>query len=223
MWTDGWNWPIDPVGDCRFERKGDRLTITVPGKGHVLDPSAGGLLAPHLLRDVEGDFAVQVRVGGDFQRAKLDENGVFRRAGLLLTDGKEYVKFVRAAYRGSPGEKKRGYFRLDAYHLSVEFFRKNGGTGLQSTTGPPLKNPAYLRLERRGEDLTFLVSQDGEKWEPAAESSFKIPHTVTMPRTVKVGVVAEASARATFKAVFDQFRLTPLTGPAGSRGREAAR
>ena len=38
--------------------------------------------------------------------------------------------------------------------------------------------------------------------------------TIGMPRKVKVGVLAEATAPGTFKAVFDDFKLTPL-GPDG--------
>jgi hypothetical protein len=49
-WVTGWHRPIDPKEDCRFEREGDELSITVPGEGHEL----ARLEAPRLLRDVEG-------------------------------------------------------------------------------------------------------------------------------------------------------------------------
>ena len=32
-WVTGWE-KVDPKRDSRFERRGDELTITVPGKGH---------------------------------------------------------------------------------------------------------------------------------------------------------------------------------------------
>ena len=83
-WFDGWDRPVDPLGDCKFARKGDRLTITVPGKGHQLDIVQGGLNAPRLLREVEGDFLVQVRVRGDYRPADLDKPGMLRQAGLVL-------------------------------------------------------------------------------------------------------------------------------------------
>jgi hypothetical protein len=35
---------------------------------------------------------------------------------------------------------------------------------------------------------------------------------VKLPRKVKVGVVAEATVDAIFKAIFDEFKLTPLGG-----------
>src|SRR4051794_37371747 len=67
-WVRDWDKPTDPKGDCRFERDRGQLTITVPGEGHDLDPVDDVALdAPRLLRPVEGDFAVEVRVGGAFR------------------------------------------------------------------------------------------------------------------------------------------------------------
>ena len=37
-WGWAWDKPINPKGDCRFDREWRRLTITVPGEGHDLDP-----------------------------------------------------------------------------------------------------------------------------------------------------------------------------------------
>src|SRR5207244_1045643 len=81
-WTTGWDRTVDPVGDCRFDRKGDRLTITVPGGEHRMT-------APRLLRDVNGDFVVAVRVGGSFRPTV--------RAGLLLTAEQTVFRFERSA------------------------------------------------------------------------------------------------------------------------------
>ena len=57
-WYNGWDRPLDAVGGCKFDRHGDKLTITVPGKPHALNVREGRLDAPHLLRNVEGDFDV---------------------------------------------------------------------------------------------------------------------------------------------------------------------
>jgi hypothetical protein len=62
-WLDGWHKPVDLQEDCRFDRRGDKLTITVPGKGHEFAVAKGRLNAPRLQRDVEGDFVMEVRVG----------------------------------------------------------------------------------------------------------------------------------------------------------------
>jgi hypothetical protein len=49
--------------------------------------------------------------------------------------------------------------------------------------------------------------QGGKNWSPVDG-----PEKLELSWKLKVGVVAEATAEGTFKAVFDQFRLTPLGG-----------
>src|SRR5438552_244722 len=89
-WFDGWDRPMDPLGNCRFLRRDEQLTITIPGKGHELALGIGGKWsrAPRLLRDVEGDFILDVRVGGNF--LPLDDG--YRHAGVLLQAGKNGAK-----------------------------------------------------------------------------------------------------------------------------------
>jgi hypothetical protein len=213
-WFDGWDRPVDPRGDCRFERKGDKLTITVPGEGHELDVKKGRLNAPYLLRNIEGDFAAQVRVGADFRHAELVGRGVERGAGLLLVDektilspqGKTFISLQRVAGADDlplpGGEVARFPLCSSEPGLGVRYY----------THGPPLGKPAFLRLVRRGEELTMAYSQDGEKWTPTRALRFS--GGLKLPRKLKVGVYAESTAPGPFKAVFDQFRLTPL-GPDG--------
>src|SRR5262249_33981790 len=92
-WLSGWDRPLDPLGGCRFDRKGETLTVTVPGEGRDLETADGRPNAPRLLRVVEGDFTAQVRVRGDFGKVGL---GGLRRAGLLLSDGHWFVSLTRA-------------------------------------------------------------------------------------------------------------------------------
>lgn len=62
----GWGKPIDPNRDCKFVIKGSTLTIELPGGDHDLAPKRERFNAPRLLREVEGDFVMQVRVSGSF-------------------------------------------------------------------------------------------------------------------------------------------------------------
>src|SRR5262245_65811935 len=84
-WHHGWDSPVDPLGHCTFHRKGDRLTVTLPG-GWPRPPAGPRrwLHFPRLVRDVEGDFVAVVRVGGTFRPTGSDGN---QAAGLLLSDG----------------------------------------------------------------------------------------------------------------------------------------
>jgi hypothetical protein len=93
-WFDGWDRPVNPLGDRRFERRGNRLSITVPGKDHEEER------APRLLRAVEGDFFVQVRVAGTFGDERGGRVRGTRAAGICVTDGRRVVSAVRLADRG---------------------------------------------------------------------------------------------------------------------------
>jgi hypothetical protein len=191
---------VDPLGDCRFHRKGERLTITVPGQGHALDQDGVRHNAPRLLRDVEGDFVAQVRVAGNFEPAV--EEGA-RRAGFILVDGTGLVTAVRYGGNDTPlaGDVIIPPLRVQLLHP------KSWVPQYSHAAGPSVDKPAYLRLERRGNLLVMTFSEDGKKWSP-----WESRPNCKFPRKVKVGVVAEATAPGTFKATFDHFKLTPLGG-----------
>jgi hypothetical protein len=126
-WFDGWDKPVDPVGDCTFDRKGDRLAITVPGKGHGIYLQKRN---PRLLRDVEGDFVVQVRVQGNFGEEPKGRPLGHRGAGVCVTDGHW---FVTAA-------KIKGRARGPRW-LMVMFQGENGGE-MAEWVVPKVKAPA---------------------------------------------------------------------------------
>jgi regulation of enolase protein 1 (concanavalin A-like superfamily) len=177
---------VDPDGDCRFDRDGDKFTITVPGKGHELRDR---LNAPRLLRDVGGDFVVQVRVGGAFRPAAAD---TFQRAGILLTDGTDFLRVERDTNRTAADAESHLVYRMG----NLSWFGADPAPG----------RPVYLRLERRGDIFWWAFSEDGERWTRFPGPGLLV--TVKLPRKVKVGVVAEATAPVVFKPEFDQFRLS---------------
>jgi regulation of enolase protein 1 (concanavalin A-like superfamily) len=150
------------------------------------------------LRDVEGDFAVQVRVGGDFQKAALAGEHQFRRAGLLVTDGKTFARVQRTAYGGSLGDCT----------VSAEVNQSKDPSSEVGIEAQALRGPVYLRLERRTNRLLLLFSRDGKRWDHAeALHSIRWPRSPPLPRKVKVGVVAESTAAGQFRVTFDQLLL----------------
>jgi regulation of enolase protein 1 (concanavalin A-like superfamily) len=181
-WVTGWDKPVDPVGGCRFDRKGDRLTITVPGKEHFLVVEKGQLDAPRLLRDVSGDFVVQVRVA-----LRSPARKGYCAASILLTDGAT-IFWVEL--------RNDGCYSV-SWGLISEMAR-----GYCSSNLPP-GVPIYLRLERRGGDLTSKVSSDGKAWSQEHKWA-----RFNFGRKLKVGVMAETFADGTFQAVFDEFSLS---------------
>jgi hypothetical protein len=58
----GWGNPLDPDRDCKIRRGNGALIIEMPGTDHDYDPIRERVNAPRILRDLEGDFEIQVRV-----------------------------------------------------------------------------------------------------------------------------------------------------------------
>jgi hypothetical protein len=57
-----WGNPVNPDQDCKIQRDGGTLSIEMPGTDHDYDPTRKQLNAPRILREVEGDFDLQVRI-----------------------------------------------------------------------------------------------------------------------------------------------------------------
>ncbi len=204
-WFDGWNQPVKPGADCGFERKGDRLTITLTGKGYGLEVEKGKLNVPHLLREFKGDFVVQVRISGNFQQGKLGDG--LRRAGILVAHRNHLVRYTMSA---EPGKKSSPAYFGD-HTLGWK-----GGLNVYNR-GVALDKPGFLRMERRLETTRegrryslyrMYYSADGKRWLPFQDGESGSP----LPDQVKVGVYAESTVPGTFKAEFDQWKLTPLGG-----------
>jgi regulation of enolase protein 1 (concanavalin A-like superfamily) len=198
-WFDGWDKPVDPVGDCKFDRTGDSLTITIPGKGHELDILQGRLKAPRLLRDIEGDFIVQVRVRGNYRQEDLVKFGMLRQAGLLLWGSRSPLKYAQSAKAGQSGYRLCGECGSSAVQGGV----------IALKAGPPLQDAVTLCLTRRGSKVWMTANDDHGKTWRCNQGDFYQLH---LAKKVKVGVFVEGTVEGTFQAVFDQFKLTPLDG-----------
>jgi regulation of enolase protein 1 (concanavalin A-like superfamily) len=190
-WFDGWDRPVDPQGDCRFERRGGSMTVTARG---CLDADIEGwkIDCPHLLREADGDFSLQFRVRGPWR------DWVWPRAGALLVAGK------RLAYVAMTGVNRVTTCE-PVLCLSL---------GLHESEGQNYRRPipllvqggeAHLRLERRGQRLLMSYSLDGEDWETEEDQD----GYVKLPRKVKVGVFAEFESRGSHcKFEFDQLKFS---------------
>lgn len=201
-WVTGWDKPVDPKGDCKFERKGDRLTIFVPGKDHEFNygPTRRSLNGPRLLRDVEGDFVVEVLVSGDNWEPGSKRS---RGAGLVVMDEKEPIGTLEFQGRPHPDEHEK-----QGWEIRSEIY-PDGSVTTSFDYGPiiPPLGYASLRLERRGDKWRASFRKDHKEWK-------ELP-TLTLnrnvPRKLKVGVFAEANVEGEFKVVFDHFKLSRPT------------
>ncbi|HAV62011.1 MAG TPA: hypothetical protein DCY13_06565, partial [Verrucomicrobiales bacterium] len=109
----GWGIAIDEDGDCRIEKAGDALKVTVPGTVHDLFPPNSLMNAPRVLQEVKGDFTMQVKIGADFNPGFTPAPGfnrAFHSGGVLIwRDELNYVRFERGELIW-PGNRNHIYF-----------------------------------------------------------------------------------------------------------------
>ncbi|HEY7326292.1 MAG TPA: hypothetical protein VH592_01535 [Gemmataceae bacterium] len=56
----GWGSPHDPDKNCKIRRNNGVLTIEMPSNAHDFDPLHKRANAPRLVREVDGNFEIQV-------------------------------------------------------------------------------------------------------------------------------------------------------------------
>jgi regulation of enolase protein 1 (concanavalin A-like superfamily) len=152
---------------------------------------------PRVLRNLDGDFIVQVKVSGNVTHKgnrTSDHYLAYHGAGLLLwQDGRTYLRLERAAIARDDGE---------GVHYANFELRMDGKpvrTGKTSFQTPD--QDTYLRLERRGGQVFGSASEDGIRWH-----SFD-PIAVDLPKEIKLGVSAINTSTEPFKAELSELEL----------------
>lgn len=204
---DGWGRVTDPDRDCKLTAEKGKLTVTVPGTNHNLNPAVG-MNAPRVLREVEGDFTATVKVTGEFdpgETASLPGGGPFNGAGLLVwADDRNYLRVERDIWWVPEIKKHACYPPLVEYYKDGEY----QDTDPPGTTDEFFKGKStYLRVERKGKMVTASYSHDGKKWTAAKEVA------VDLPRKVRVGVAAVSTSAKPFAVEFEGFEVA-----AGKKG-----
>ncbi|HTU23002.1 MAG TPA: protein kinase [Gemmataceae bacterium] len=189
-----WGRQFDPDSDCTFNVQGGALKIDVPPTPHDLSIERGRTNAPRVLREVDGDFRLQVKVCGDIQPMAVGSVAgrlSFQAGGILLwSDERNYVRLERAAF--SRNGKITTYAAFEA--------RVNGRAGGAHTLGIPDKD-THLRLERRGNQLRALVSAHGE----LCRSLQNID--IDLPSKVLVGVAVVNAAQQPLQVRFEELQM----------------
>ena len=221
---------IDPDGDCNFEAQDGKVVITIPGIAHDLSSYNKKKNAPRILREVEGDFIVEVKVSCDLDpgdESAEEGKAIFNGAGLLIWhDDDHFVRFERNAFlMGTDhfnGDEELARRQETRFQTPLfEYWRQGTcSTPQSSTTEPFFKGKStWLRIERRGDKITASLSHDGEKWDDTRDCP------VTLPNKLLVGVAAINTSKKPFQATFEEFKLTKIktaTIPVESVGRNAA-
>ena len=203
----GWGDVVDPAGDCQFVATGGRLAITVPGTltAHDLDPRSdfNNLFGPRVLREVEGDFQLQVKVrpyalpNANTTTSTGKERASYISAGLLVWLGdKTFVKCQRAAN----GERGEAWVHLQAYQDA----KLHKVTLVPGNARNVNKDQAtYLRVERNADQLTFSTSVDAKKW-----ALIGIVGDLELPRKLRVGVGIVNATTKDFSPEFEELMPT---------------
>jgi regulation of enolase protein 1 (concanavalin A-like superfamily) len=195
-----WGDSVDPDGDCKFRVDTGELRIKIPGTPHRLGIELGSTNGPRVLRSVEGDFHVQVKVLGAFPSANRSLVGKYPwyGAGLLIwQDEKNYIRLERARMDFS-SENTRCYTNWEL-RSGAQFTRK--GTVEDGALDEDL--PAFFRISRQGNSFAAAFSQDGKDWKELQ------PITAELVRKVRVGVAAVQNTAAGYDAVFEELKITP--------------
>ncbi len=209
----GWDAPVDPDKDCKMVQKEDMLTIELPGKPHDILAAGKRNNAPRLLRDVKGDFRVDVRVRcdctlpmGDPNSSPYHDLATYASGGLLILLQDDDKNVIRFEYGHTTGEKWGPF----AGYITVGE-RGNGSSYCYMSAhgeGWPLAGGAkhmHLRLECRANILRAYYRADGKTWVDFQRGkSTRIPE-IAKP---KVGLAAYSTLNERCKVYFDQFNLT---------------
>lgn len=198
----GWGTVVDPAGDCKVVEKEGKVTITVPGTHHDLNPTPrfNNVLAPRVLQEVEGDFTVQVVVDA-FPRPAAStassKAGISFVAGGLLVwqDDKNFVRLLRAAN----GDRGSLFGHLEIYRDG-----KFIGDGYARITGD---KATYLKLTRTGKAFSFAVSADGKSWSDIRGRTTDLS-TIDLPKKLQVGIAATNATTKEFAPQFEGFSVT---------------
>jgi regulation of enolase protein 1 (concanavalin A-like superfamily) len=188
----GWGLAIDPDKDCEIKEENKNLLMTVPATLHALGDGINN--SPRVVREVEGDFVVTVKVVGEFRpggKSTSPKSVPFNGAGIFVfSDSDNFIRLERAAVnRGG---------RISTY---VNFEEFEGGTRGASHNEVMKGGDCWVRMERKGSRLQCGISFDGKAWKDLK------PIQTVWPAKLKVGLLAVSSSGLPFSVAFEEFEL----------------
>jgi hypothetical protein len=190
--------PADPDKDCKFELgEGGKLVIRAPAAVHVLNPAAGGVNAPRVVRTVEGDFTATVRIRmvptREPQAGPANGQPMFLAGMTLGQDDATLLSHARTV-QTQGNEVKRAGLHLEWVGGQQRFSASSGGGAFDPET-------TYLRITRTGPTIKLAASADGKGWH-----EFNGP-VVSYPAKAKIGLFVANPSGEPFAAEFDQLTI----------------
>ena len=192
----GWGLAIYADNDCKFVADGMKsLSIEVPGTWHDLNPHVNKLNAPRVVRTVEGDFSITVKVAGNFKPGGTPQNPKSvpsNGAGIVVWNNSD--NFIRLE-RFAIGRKGK----VGTFILFLE--REAGYQGAEHNQGYA-GGDCYLRIERKGSRIIGSTSTDGTQWKQLT------PIDTLWPSQLKVGLTAANSNSEPLAVRFEEVVVT---------------
>jgi regulation of enolase protein 1 (concanavalin A-like superfamily) len=177
----GWGVPIDPLKECEFTAGMNRLSMKIIGSDHQKMVERWNVNAPRIMREVEGDFTLTVKVVGEFRPGGKSTNVKavpWHGAGIIVwNDVDNYIRLERAA------SNRNG--KISPY---VNFEEFSGGTRGGSNSEGMKEGDCWLRMDRRGSKILGGISFDGTTWKELK------PIEIVWPTKLSVGLQATTSS-----------------------------
>jgi regulation of enolase protein 1 (concanavalin A-like superfamily) len=176
------------------------MKIEIPAKMHDLGGALHKFNAPRVMRAVDGDFVLTVKIASDFTpgaRSTNPRSVPYLSSGVLLwSDSENFIRLERGSMRRGNQIVHTAAFEEweGGYAGAVHNERFAGGD-------------CYLRLERRGSRILGAISNDGRNWKQLH------PIDTVWPSKLKVGLHAVSTSSDPFTAKFEEFELKTKDSP----------
>lgn len=193
----GWGQAMDPDGDCTFHGEDGQLTIVAPGPRHGLSIELNRMNAPRVMRTVEGDFSVELRIDTKFTPGDqtIAQRTAYQGSGLLLFQDDENYARIEAAVLVRNGNPR--------YYVNFEL-RVDGQLqrfGIPDDYSWDSTRPIWLRLDRRDNQLLGAATQEVGSW------TYLNPKNIGLSEVVQIGVAAINASSLPLQAEFADMRL----------------
>ena len=195
---------VNPDSTCKYEPAGNGgLRIVVPTTHPIEEVDHGKTVRPHMVRKVEGDFVLTVRIQHTFNKeAGKAENAKTKTmvaAGIGFIDADDGKNTFSVCHMNTKSGDKWSTGQL------MQIMHRGGGSGSGSGGQNSSDKPAYLRVTRKGEEIKSEFSPDGKKWQ-----AFTTMKMTTLGPAVNVGPVACQSTDAEYSVEFTEYEIKPL-------------